>query len=73
MILDSREQIDQALKAGSRTLVVGLNGRGDIQLQLPDGANYAQFTADQAEELAELLLKWAKAWRVNHSSERGPT
>lgn len=62
--LDTREQIDSALSSGEPLCVVGLNGRGLVQLQLPRGCNYIVLSAEQAIELAGLLAKHAGRCRA---------
>lgn len=59
MTLNTREEIDTALDGSTPTVVVGLNGRGQVQLQLPAGCNYMQMNAEQARDLAAMLLKHA--------------
>jgi hypothetical protein len=55
--LETDAEIDRCL-SGPRC-VVGLNGRGMVQLHLPHGSNYIVFSAPQARALADLLRKWA--------------
>jgi hypothetical protein len=59
MELNTHKEIDDALTSGQPLAVVGLNGRGLVQLQLPPGNDYIVLSPDQAEELAGLLRKHA--------------
>jgi hypothetical protein len=62
-ILDTPEAIDAVIFGADPKIVVGLNRRGHVQLQFPAGKDYATFLPGQADELAELLRKWAKESR----------
>jgi hypothetical protein len=55
--LETDAEIDRCL-SGPRC-VVGLNGRGLVQLQLPAECDYIVFSAPQARLCAGLLQKWA--------------
>lgn len=57
--LGTDEAIRNALASGEPVAVIGLNGRGLIQLQLPKGCDYIVLSPDQADEVADLLRKWA--------------
>lgn len=57
--LRSKKAIDKALSSGDPLGVVGLNGRGLVQFQLPPGNDYIVMTAEQARELAAMLCKHA--------------
>jgi hypothetical protein len=57
--LNSFQEINAALSSGEPLCVVGLNERGLVQFQLPDGCNYIVLTGEQALELAEKLMKHA--------------
>lgn len=59
MELKTNAAIDAALTSGEPNCVIGLNGRGLVQLQLPAGCDYVVFTAGQAREAADLLRKHA--------------
>lgn len=61
--LNTGAEIDAALHSGQPVCVVGLNGAGLVQLQLPPGKDYIVLSAVQAAELASALLKHAASAR----------
>lgn len=57
--LNTDAEIDGFLKSGTPGCVVGLNGRGHVVIQLPPKCDYMTMTADDADEMAACLKKWA--------------
>ncbi len=57
--LNTSKEIDDALESGKPLCVVGLNGRGNVQIELPAGCNYIEMTGEQVLELAATLMKHA--------------
>jgi hypothetical protein len=57
--LNSFEEIGATLNSGEPVAVVGLNGRGNVQIELPPGCNYIEMTGEQALEMAAKLMKHA--------------
>lgn len=63
--LNTNDEIDGFLSSGQPGCVVGLTQHGGhVIIELPRDCNYMTMTADDAEEMAECLKKWAAESRI---------